>query len=170
ALAAGNTVILKPAEWSPLSASVLADLTEKAGFPAGVFNLVQGIGNEVGNQLVNHPGVKRISFTGSLPTARVIGKAAAENIVPFTAELGGKSCVLVFADADIEAAAQQAAAQFDDSGQVCMAGTRLLVESSIKAQFLERFHHYTDKHVMGDSREPNTTMAPMIHPLHVSRV
>lgn len=170
ALAAGNTVILKPAEWSPLSASVLADLIEKAEFPKGVFNIVQGLGSEVGNALVNDPRVKRISFTGSVPTARIIGKAAAENIVPFTAELGGKSCLLVFADADIDAAAKKAAGQFDDSGQVCMAGTRIIVEASIKDAFLVLFHKYADQHIMGDSRDSNTTMSAMIHPVHVDRV
>ncbi|MGL1627181.1 aldehyde dehydrogenase family protein, partial [Vibrio parahaemolyticus] len=92
---------LKPADWSPLSASVLADLIDEAGFPAGVFKIVQGRGAELGNALTADPRIKRISFTGSVPTARVIGKAAAENIVPFTAELGGKSPLLVFADADI---------------------------------------------------------------------
>ena len=90
ALAAGCTVILKPAEWSPLSCSLLADLTVEAGFPPGVFNVVQGIGEEVGAALVSHPGVRRISFTGSPETARHIGVAAAQNIVPFTGELGGK--------------------------------------------------------------------------------
>ncbi|GAC21662.1 aldehyde dehydrogenase [Paraglaciecola arctica] len=170
ALAAGNTVILKPAEWSPLSASVLADLIEKAEFPKGVFNIVQGLGSEVGNALVNDPRVKRISFTGSVPTARIIGKAAAENIVPFTAELGGKSCLLVFADADIDAAAKKAAGQFDDSGQVCMAGTRIIVEQSIKDEFLALFNKYADQHVMGDSRDSKTTMSAMIHPVHVDRV
>ena len=170
ALAAGNTVILKPAEWSPLSASVLADLIDEAGFPSGVFNIVQGYGAELGNALVNNISVKRISFTGSVPTARVIGRAAADNIVPFTAELGGKSALLVFADADIDAAAKKAAGQYDDSGQVCMAGTRILVEDSIKDQFLERFHAYVDKHVMGDSRDAGTTMSALIHPTHVKRV
>jgi len=170
ALAAGNTVILKPAEWSPLSASILADLIEESGMPPGVFNIVQGFGAEVGNALVSDPRVKRISFTGSVPTARVIGKAAAENIVPFTAELGGKSCLLVFADADIDAAAKKAAGQFDDSGQVCMAGTRLIVQQSVRDQFLERFHHYADQHIMGDSRDSATTMSAMIHPVHIERV
>ena len=107
ALAAGNTVILKPAEWSPLSCSLLADLTVEAGFPPGVFNLVQGIGEEVGPPLVGDPRVRRISFTGSPETARHIGRAAAENIVPFTAELGGKGPLVVFADADLDAAAQE---------------------------------------------------------------
>lgn len=170
ALAAGNTVILKPAEWSPLSASVLADLIDEAGFPAGVFNIVQGFGAEVGSALVADPRTKRISFTGSVPTARIIGKAAALNIVPFTAELGGKSPLLVFEDADIDAAAKRAAGQFDDSGQVCMAGTRLIVQESVRDGFLERFHHYTDQHVMGDSRDPSTTMSAMIHPVHLGRV
>lgn len=170
ALAAGNTVILKPAEWSPLSASVLADLIDEAGIPPGVFNIVQGYGAEVGASLVSDPRVKRISFTGSVPTARRIGTAAAENIVPFTAELGGKSCLLVFADADIDAAAKKAAGQYDDSGQVCMAGTRIIVEESIKTKFLERFHAYTDAHVLGDSRDPETTISPMIHPVHLERV
>lgn len=170
ALAAGNTVILKPAEWSPLSASLLADLIDQAGFPPGVFNIVQGLGSEIGNALVSDPRVKRISFTGSVPTARVIGKAAAENIVPFTAELGGKSPLLVFADADIDAAAKKAAGQYDDSGQVCMAGTRIIVEESVRDAFLEKFHAYTDAHVLGDSRDPATTMSALIHPTHVERV
>ena len=170
ALAAGNPVILKPAEWSPLSASVLADLIDEAGLPPGVFNIVQGYGADLGNALVSNPGVKRISFTGSVPTARVIGRAAADNIVPFTAELGGKSPLLVFADADIDAAAKKAAGQYDDSGQVCMAGTRIIVQDSIKDEFLERFHAYADKHVMGDSRDAETTMSALIHPTHVDRV
>lgn len=170
ALAAGNTVILKPAEWSPLSASLLADLVAEAGFPAGVFNIVQGMGAEVGQALSAHRGIRRISFTGSVPTARAIGKAAAENIVPFTAELGGKSPLLVFEDADIDAAAKKAAGQFDDSGQVCMAGTRLIVQESVKDAFLKRFHAYTSDHVLGDSRDPATTISAMIHPLHVERV
>ncbi|ABD27046.1 Betaine-aldehyde dehydrogenase [Novosphingobium aromaticivorans DSM 12444] len=170
ALAAGNTVILKPADWSPLSASILADLIEEAGFPAGVFNIVQGLGAELGNALTSDPRIKRISFTGSVPTARVIGKAAAENIVPLTAELGGKSPLLVFADADIDAAAKKAAGQYDDSGQVCMAGTRIIVEESVKDEFLAKFHAYADAHVMGDSRDAATTMSALIHPVHVERV
>jgi betaine-aldehyde dehydrogenase/5-carboxymethyl-2-hydroxymuconic-semialdehyde dehydrogenase len=169
-LAAGNTVVLKPAEWSPLSASLLGDLIVEAGFPPGVFNIVQGVGAEVGSSLVEDLRVRRISFTGSAPTAVKIGTAAARNIVPFTAELGGKSCLLVFADADIDAAARKAAGQYDDSGQVCMAGTRLIVEASVKGEFLERFHAYTDAHVLGDSRDPKTTVSPLIHPDHLARV
>ncbi len=166
ALAAGNSVIHKPAEWSPLSAALLAQLADEAGFPPGAYNLVQGIGEEVGAALVSNPGVRRITFTGSPETGRIIGKAAAENLVPFTAELGGKGPLLVFADADLEAAAHRAAWQFDDSGQVCLAGTRLLVEESIRDEFLERFNHHADQLVLGDSRSPDTDIAPLAHPDH----
>ena len=170
ALAAGNTVVLKPAEWSPVTASVLADLVDEAGFPPGVFNIVQGIGEEVGAALVSDPRVRRVSFTGSPEAARHIGAAAARNIVPFTAELGGKSPLMVFADADLDAAARKAAGQYDDAGQVCMAGTRLLVESSVRDAFLERMLAYTDEHVLSDSRAPETTVSPLIHPDHLQRV
>ncbi|MGH3651086.1 MAG: aldehyde dehydrogenase family protein, partial [Acidimicrobiia bacterium] len=170
ALAAGNPVILKPAEWAPLSASMLADLASQAGLPPGVLNVVQGMGEEVGAALVRDRRVRRISFTGSPETARHIGVAAARNIVPFTAELGGKGPLVVFADSDIDAAAKKASGQYDDSGQVCLAGTRLLVEASIASEFLELFNAYTDKHVFGDSRNPATTISPMIHPDHLARV
>ncbi|MGL6279295.1 MAG: aldehyde dehydrogenase family protein, partial [Gaiella sp.] len=170
ALAAGCTIVLKPAEWSPLSCSLLADLSHEAGFPPGVLNVVQGIGEEVGAALVADSSVRRISFTGSPETARHIGVAAARNIVPFTGELGGKGPLLVFDDCDLEAAARKAAGQYDDSGQVCLAGTRLLVQESIREPFLELFHRFTDEHVLGDPREEATTIAPMIHPDHVERV
>jgi acyl-CoA reductase-like NAD-dependent aldehyde dehydrogenase len=170
ALAAGNPVILKPAEWSPLSASLLADLADEAGLPPGVLNVVQGIGEEVGAALVNDPRVRRISFTGSPEAARQIGVAAARNIVPFTAELGGKGPLIVFEDADLDAAAVKAAGQYDDGGQVCLAGTRLLVHESLRDAFLERFHAHTDAHVLGDSRDPATTISPLIHPDHLARV
>jgi betaine-aldehyde dehydrogenase/5-carboxymethyl-2-hydroxymuconic-semialdehyde dehydrogenase len=170
ALAAGCTVILKPAEWSPLSCSRLADLAAEAGFPPGVFNVVQGIGEEAGAALVAHPGVRRVSFTGSPETGRLIGVAAARNLVPFTAELGGKGALLVFEDADIEAAAARAAGQYDDAGQVCLAGTRLLVAEGVRDDFLERFHHHTDAHVLGDPRSDETTVSPLIHPDHLARV
>jgi len=170
ALAAGNTVVLKPAEWSPLSASILADLIDEAGFPPGVFNIVQGIGEEIGAALVGDPRVRRVSFTGSPETGRLIGMAAARNLVPFTAELGGKSPLIVFADADIDAAAKKAAGQYDDAGQVCLAGTRLLVEASVRDKFLEKFLAYTNEHVLGDSRDDNTTISPVIHVDHLAQI
>src|SRR5579859_6125176 len=170
ALAAGCTVVLKPAEWSPLSCSLLADLADEAGFPPGVFNVVQGIGEEAGAALVAHPLVRRVSFTGSPEAARSIGAATARNLVPFTAELGGKNPLIVFADADLEAAAARAAGQYDDAGQVCLAGTRLLVEASIREEFEERFHRLVDAHVLGDPRRDETTISPLIHPDHLARV
>jgi acyl-CoA reductase-like NAD-dependent aldehyde dehydrogenase len=170
ALAAGSTVVLKPAEWSPHACSMLADLVDEAGFPPGVFNIVQGIGEEIGAALTADPRARRISFTGSPEAARHIGVAAARNIVPFTAELGGKNPLIVFADADLDAAARKASGQYDDAGQVCLAGTRLLVEESVRDAFLERFHRFTDEHVLGDPREDTTTVSPLIHPDHLARV
>jgi acyl-CoA reductase-like NAD-dependent aldehyde dehydrogenase len=170
ALAAGSTMILKPAEWAPLSCSLLADLVDEAKFPPGVFNIVQGIGEEIGAALVAHPDVRRVSFTGSPETARRIGVAAAKNIVPFTGELGGKGPLLVFADADLEAAARKAAGQFDDAGQVCLAGTRIIVQESVAEAFLEHFHRFADEHVLGDPRDDATTVTPLIHREHFERV
>jgi acyl-CoA reductase-like NAD-dependent aldehyde dehydrogenase len=170
ALAAGCTVVLKPAEWSPLSCSLLADLAHEAGLPPGVLNVVQGIGEEAGAALVAHPLLRRVSFTGSPETAREIGVAAARNIVPFTGELGGKGPLIVFEDADLDAAAGKAAGQYDDAGQVCLAGTRLLVQESVREAFLERFHAGVDRQVLGDPRDDATRIAPMIHPDHVERV
>jgi betaine-aldehyde dehydrogenase/5-carboxymethyl-2-hydroxymuconic-semialdehyde dehydrogenase len=170
ALAAGCTVVLKPAEWSPLSCSLLAELADEAGLPPGVFNVVQGIGEEAGAALGSHPLVRRVSFTGSTDTARHIGSATAQNVVPFTAELGGKNPFIVFADADLDAAAVKAAGQYDDAGQVCLAGTRLLIEESVLEPFLEKFHAAVDAHVLGDPRDDATTVSPLIHPDHLERV
>src|SRR5919112_1687385 len=170
ALAAGCTVVLKPAEWSPLSCSLLADLADEAGLPPGVFNVIQGIGEEAGAALVAHPLLRRVSFTGSPETGRLIAGAAAANLVPFTAELGGKNPFVVFADADLDAAARKAAGQYDDAGQVCLAGTRLLVQESVLPEFVERFHAATDEHVLGDPADEATTVSPLIHPDHLARV
>jgi betaine-aldehyde dehydrogenase/5-carboxymethyl-2-hydroxymuconic-semialdehyde dehydrogenase len=170
ALAAGCTVVLKPAEWSPLSCSLLADLTIEAGLPPGVFNLLQGIGENAGAALVSDPDLARVSFTGSPEAGRSIGQAAAANLVPFTGELGGKGPLIVFADADLDEAAQRAAKMYDDAGQVCLAGTRLLVDESIADDFRARFEAEVDRHVLGDPREPETTISPLIHPDHLARV
>ncbi|HVB50831.1 MAG TPA: aldehyde dehydrogenase [Acidimicrobiales bacterium] len=170
ALAAGNTVVLKPAEWSPLSCSILMDLVLEAQLPPGVFNTVQGIGSEVGATLVSDPRVRRISFTGSPATGRRIGVAAAQNLVPFTAELGGKGPFVVLADADLDLAAEKAALMYDDAGQVCLAGTRLIVDEVIRDDFLARFKEATQRHVLGDSRDPETSVSPLIHPEHLARV
>ncbi len=170
ALAAGNTVVLKPAEWTPLTASMLADFALEAGLPAGVFNVVQGIGEEAGAALVADPRVKRISFTGSTGTARLIGSAAARNLTPVSFELGGKSPFLVFADGDFDLAVQNAIGQYDNAGQVCLAGTRLLVEAPVYDKFLQRLKDEAPKIRFGDSRDPQTQVGPLITTEHLQRV
>jgi aminomuconate-semialdehyde/2-hydroxymuconate-6-semialdehyde dehydrogenase len=115
ALAAGDTVVLKPAEWTPLTASLFADLTVQAGLPRGVFNVVFGLGEEAGAALTKHPGISRISFTGSVPTAKIIARAAADNLTPITFELGGKSPLIVLDDADLDLAATLAVESINGS-------------------------------------------------------
>ena len=170
ALAAGNTVVLKPAEWTPLTASMLADLAQEAGIPPGVLNVVQGIGAEAGAALVSHPGVRRISFTGSPQTARLIGAAAARNLTPVSFELGGKSPLIVCADADLDQALATAVGQYDNAGQVCLAGTRLLVEASLYPVFLDRLVDAITRIRLGDPRDPQTHVGPLITRAHLARV
>lgn len=170
ALAAGNTVVLKPAEWTPLTASLLADIAAEAGLPDGVLNVVQGYGAEAGGPLTAHPDVRRISFTGSVPTARAIAAAAAPHLTPMSLELGGKSPLLVFADADLDLAADLAVEQYDNAGQVCLAATRLLVESSVAEAFTERLLARTGALEQGDPRDPGTDVGPQIHRRHLERV
>jgi betaine-aldehyde dehydrogenase/5-carboxymethyl-2-hydroxymuconic-semialdehyde dehydrogenase len=170
ALAAGNTVVLKPPEWAPLTCSLLADFAHEAGLPPGVFNVVQGIGEEAGAALVAHPGVARISFTGSVVTAKKIGAAAAHNLTPVSFELGGKSPLLVFADADLDLALRNMLEQYDNAGQVCLAGTRLLVEETVAGELLERMQAGASQLRLGDPRDPATQVGPLIHPQHLQRV
>lgn len=170
ALAAGDTVVLKPAEWTPLSASYFADLTKQAGMPDGVFNVVQGFGKEAGAALVAHPGISRISFTGSVPTAKSIAHAAADNLTPCSFELGGKSPCIVLADADLELAASLAVEQYDNAGQVCLSGTRILVHESIATEFAEAFRVKAAALKQGDPRDPETDIGPQVHQAHFDRV
>lgn len=170
ALAAGCTVILKPAEWSPLTASLLADITAEAGIPAGVFNVVQGFGEDVGPTLTGHPGVERISFTGSVPTAKLIAASAAANLTPCSFELGGKSPMIVFADCDMESAVANAVEQYDNAGQVCLAGVRLLVEESIRDEFIARFVEKASTLRQGDPRDLTTDIGPQISREHLDRI
>ncbi|TFE58279.1 aldehyde dehydrogenase [Streptomyces sp. ICN441] len=170
ALAAGNTVVLKPAEWSPLTASLLADIAAEAGLPAGVLNVVQGYGHEIGDVLTSHPDVRRISFTGSVPTARRITASAAANLTPLSLELGGKSPLLVFADADLDLAVDLAVEQYDNAGQVCLAATRLLVEETVAEEFTRRFTTKAARLVQGDPRDEGTDIGPVIHPRQLERI
>jgi 5-carboxymethyl-2-hydroxymuconic-semialdehyde dehydrogenase len=170
ALAAGDTIVLKPAEWTPLTASFFADLTKQAGIPDGVFNVVFGYGAEAGAPLTAHPDVNRISFTGSVPTAKVIARAAADNLTPVSFELGGKSPLLVFEDADLDLAATLAVEQYDNAGQVCLSGTRILVHESVVDEFAEKFREKAALIKQGDPRDPDTDIGPQIHQVHFDRI
>lgn len=170
ALAAGNTIVLKPPEWAPLTCSLLADFAAEAGLPPGVFNVVQGIGEEAGAALTSHPGISRIAFTGSPNTGRLIGAAAARTITPVSFELGGKSPFIVFADADLDAAVRTALGQYDNAGQICLAGTRLLIERPIADEFLEQLTAGARNIVLGDPRRPETEVGPLITRTHLERV
>ena len=170
ALAAGNTVVLKPPEWAPLTASLLADIAHEAGLPAGVLNVVQGTGAGAGAPLTRHPGISRLSFTGSVPTAGVIAAAAAPNIVPLSFELGGKSPLLVFADCDLDLAVDLAVEQFDNAGQVCLGAFRLLVQESIAEEFTARVVERARALVQGDPRDERTDVSALVSREHFERV
>lgn len=170
ALAAGNTVILKAPEWAPLTSSLLADCAHAAGLPNGVFNLLQGSGTNTGAPLVADPRLARISFTGSVPTARKIAQAAGANLVPCSLELGGKSAFIVLEDADIEQAAATGALMYRNAGQVCLAGTRFLVHERIRDAFVDAMRKNVDSLRVGDPREDGVELGPIIHPRQVDRV
>ena len=170
ALAAGNTVVAKPPEWAPLTASLLADITAEAGLPDGVFNVVQGTGAEAGAPLAAHPDLARVCFTGSVATGRLVAAAAGAQLTPVSLELGGKSPLLVFADADLDLAVRHAVGQYDNAGQVCLAGTRLLVDERIADDFTARFLDAAAALRQGDPRDDDTDMGPNITRAHLERV
>jgi 5-carboxymethyl-2-hydroxymuconic-semialdehyde dehydrogenase len=170
ALAAGNTVVFKPPEWAPLTASMLAEIAQRAGLPDGALNVVQGIGEEVGAALVAHPDVDRIAFTGSVATGKLVAAAAAQNLTPVSLELGGKSAFVIFGDADLDAAVKQAVGQYDNAGQVCLAGTRLLVQDEIYDAFLDGFVEAASAIKQGDPRLDDTDVGPQITLEHFERV
>jgi aminomuconate-semialdehyde/2-hydroxymuconate-6-semialdehyde dehydrogenase len=170
ALAAGNTVVAKPPEWAPLTASLLADITSEAGLPGGVFNVVQGLGAEAGAPLVAHPGLARVAFTGSVATGRQVAAAAGAQLTPVSLELGGKSALIVFADADLDLAVGHAVGQYDNAGQVCLAGTRLLVEDAIAGEFTARFAARAAVLRQGDPRDEAVDIGPNISRAHLERV
>ena len=162
ALACGNAMIFKPSETTPLCALKVAEILHEAGLPAGIYNVVQGMG-EVGSALVTDPRVDKVSLTGSVPTGRKVYAAAAEGIKHVTMELGGKSPMIVFDDADIENAVGGAIlGNFYSSGQVCSNGTRVFVHKAIKEQFLTRLTERLGNAVIGDPMDPDTSFGPMV--------
>jgi betaine-aldehyde dehydrogenase len=163
ALAAGNTVVLKPAELTPLTALELERLALEAGVPAGVLNIVNGPGSVVGERLVEHPDVAKVAFTGSTAVGRRVGELAAQTVKRVTLELGGKSANIVFADADLERAAASAPlAVFGNAGQDCCARSRILVERKALEPFLEGLEDAVESLRVGDPLDDSTQMGPLI--------
>jgi acyl-CoA reductase-like NAD-dependent aldehyde dehydrogenase len=163
ALAAGNTVVLKPAELTPLTAMRLGELALEAGLPEGVFTVIPGKGSVVGERFVSHPDVRKVCFTGSTAVGQRIMRGAADQVKRITLELGGKSANIVFADADIEKAAAQAPyGVFDNAGQDCCARSRILVQRSVFDEFMERFETAVKNVVVADPRDDATEMGPLI--------
>ena len=171
ALAAGCTLVLKPAEQTPLTALRLADLVAEAGFPAGVVNIVTGMGETAGDRLVRHPEVDKIAFTGSTEVGKIIARTAAETLKRVTLELGGKSPVIVLPDVDVAKTARGAAISiFANSGQVCIAGSRLFAHRDVFDSLLEAVAANASKWKVGPSLAPDTMMGPLVSDEQQARV
>jgi aldehyde dehydrogenase (NAD+) len=171
ALAAGNTVVFKSAELTPLSSLRIAELIAEVGFPPGVVNVIPGMGHTAGAHLAAHPDVDKISFTGSTSVGRSIVEASAGNLKQLQLELGGKGANIVFEDADLTAAVNGSAfAVFHNQGQACIAGSRLLVQESVADEFLRRFCELAASIRLGDPLDPATEMGPLTSPEHRDRV
>jgi aldehyde dehydrogenase (NAD+) len=159
ALACGNTVIIKPASQTPLTALALAEIAHDAGLPPGVLNVITGPGSKVGQAIVEHPGIDKIAFTGDTSTGKGIMRGAAETLKKITLELGGKSANIVFPDADLDAAIRGATTGiFYGKGEVCAAGSRLLVDKSIKNEFIDKVAARAKKMAPGDPLDPKTRL------------
>ncbi len=171
ALACGNTVVLKPAEETPLTALKLAELAARAGFPAGAINVVPGYGPSAGGALVRHPGVDKIAFTGSTEVGKEIMRVASETLKPVSLELGGKSPNIVFADADLKAAVRGVTTGiFYGKGEVCAAGSRLFVEASIHDEFMEQIVDRARKMTPGDPFDKGTRLGAIVSRQQLDRV
>ncbi|MET2011976.1 5-carboxymethyl-2-hydroxymuconate semialdehyde dehydrogenase [Microbacterium chocolatum] len=171
ALATGNTVVLKPAEFTPLSASLWAGIFEEAGLPQGVFNLVNGLGEEAGDALVKHPDVPLISFTGESSTGQLIFGNAAPHLKGLSMELGGKSPAIVFADADLDTAIDATIfGVFSLNGERCTAGSRILVQREVYDEFVERYAAQASRVRVGLPSDPDTEVGALVHPDHYAKV
>lgn len=167
ALAAGNAVVLKPAEWTPLVSLALGRIIDDSGLPAGLLSVLPGKGSIVGDAIVQHPGIGKVTFTGGTRTGRTIAHAAAEKLMPVSLELGGKSPTIVLDDADIEqAVAGVMYGIFSSSGQSCIAGSRLFVDRSLYEPFVARLVERTRALRIGNGRDPRTQVGPLVHHAH----
>ncbi|MFQ6389849.1 aldehyde dehydrogenase family protein [Priestia aryabhattai] len=171
ALAAGNTIVFKPSEVTPVTPTKLFEILESVGMPKGVANLVMGAGDTVGNTLIQDKRVDKISFTGGTVTGKHIMRQAAENVTKVSLELGGKSPNIIFADADFETAVDYALfGIFAGSGQICAAGSRILVEESIAERFIERFAERAQKIKVGNGMDQEIEMGPLVSEEHMKKV
>lgn len=171
ALAFGNTVVLKPAEWSPLTAWKLAEIMQEADLPPGVFNVVQGFGEEAGDAVVRHADIPLIAFTGETTTGSLITRNSAEHLKRLSLELGGKSPAIVFEDADLERALDATVFQiYSFNGERCTANSRALVQEGIFDEFVRRVAERAARVKVGHPLEPDTEVGPLIHPEHLARV
>jgi acyl-CoA reductase-like NAD-dependent aldehyde dehydrogenase len=171
ALAAGNTIVMKPAELTPLSSLRMAELMAEVGFPDGVVNIVPGLGNVAGQYIAEHPGISKVAFTGSTAVGRRIVQASAGNLKRVQVELGGKGANIVFGDADITAAVNGSAfAIFHNQGQACIAGSRLVLHESIADEFLEKFTALATSIRLGNPLDLSTEMGPLTSAMHKDRV
>jgi betaine-aldehyde dehydrogenase len=171
ALAAGNTIVLKPAEQTPVTAMELGKLIQEAGFPDGVVNIVPGYGETAGAALAAHPGIDKVAFTGSTEVGKLIAHAAADNLTKVSLELGGKAPNIVFADANLDQAVNGAMMGiFFNQGQVCCAGSRLFLAEEIKDEFLERFKEKAQKVKVGDPMDATTHMGPQVSEEQLNRI
>ncbi|WP_262162137.1 aldehyde dehydrogenase family protein, partial [Escherichia coli] len=172
ALAAGNAMIFKPSEVTPLTALKLAEIYSEAGLPDGVFNVLPGVGAETGQYLTEHPGIAKVSFTGGVASGKkVMANSAASSLKEVTMELGGKSPVLIFEDADIERALDAALFTiFSINGERCTAGSRIFIQQSIYPEFVKRFAERANRLRVGDPTDPNTQVGALISQQHWEKV
>ncbi|MBV8856825.1 MAG: aldehyde dehydrogenase family protein [Acidobacteria bacterium] len=171
ALAAGNTIVLKPAEQTPVGAMELAALIQEAGFPDGVVNVVPGYGETAGAALASHKDIDKLAFTGSTEVGKLVAKSAADNLTKVSLELGGKAPNIVFADADLEQAVNGAMMGiFFNQGQVCCAGSRLFLDARVKDEFLDRFKEKSARVRVGDPMDKNTQMGPQVSEEQLNRI
>jgi acyl-CoA reductase-like NAD-dependent aldehyde dehydrogenase len=171
ALAAGNAVVLKPAEWTPLSSIKIGELALEAGLPEGLFQVIPGKGSVVGDRFLTHPKVGKIVFTGSTEVGKQVMRKAADQVKRVTLELGGKSANIVFADADVDKAAAAAPSSvFENAGQDCCARSRILVEASVYDRFMEGLEKSVKAYKVGDPTDEATEMGPLVSKKHFENV
>ena len=171
ALAMGNTIVAKPSELTPLTANFFAEILHEIGFPSGVFNLVHGLGLDTGQPILEHPEIKAISFTGGTATGKIVAATASPMFKKISLELGGKNATIICADADIDMAVSGAVkAAFTNSGQVCLCGSRILVDEKIYEKFLERFSKKVSKIKIGRPEDPNTEYGSVISNQHLEKI